>query len=101
MRPGWGSGTLGSRNPVAVLVGTNGWGLFVASPWVQVDLRDPARGSFLPTNKVSPTAGVDNPAPRGERGGTATSPTQPAVPPAPTPTPVLAKSQGFDVFVFD
>jgi hypothetical protein len=23
MRPGWGSGTLGSRNPVAVLVGTD------------------------------------------------------------------------------
>src|SRR5437868_5209989 len=36
MRPDWGSGTLGSRNPVAVLVGTVGWGLFVASPWVQV-----------------------------------------------------------------
>jgi alpha-glucosidase/alpha-D-xyloside xylohydrolase len=59
MRPGWGSGTLGSRNPVAVLVGTAGWGLFVASPWVQVDLRDPARGAFIPTNNVAPTAGVD------------------------------------------
>jgi alpha-glucosidase/alpha-D-xyloside xylohydrolase len=89
MRPGWGSGTLGSRNPVAVLVGTDGWGLFVASPWVQVDLRDPARGAFIPTNDVSPTAGVDNPAPRDGRGGAATPATQPAA------------SQGFDVFVFD
>jgi hypothetical protein len=42
--------------------------LFVASPWVQVDLRDSARGVLIPTNNVSPTAGVDNPAPRGGRG---------------------------------
>src|SRR5262245_45379075 len=97
MRPGWGSGTLGSRNPVAVLVGTDGWGLFVASPWVQVDLRDPTRGVFIPTNNVRPTAGVDNPAPRGGRGGAATAATQAA----PTSTPVPAESQGFDVFVFD
>ena len=84
MRPGWGSGTLGSRNPVAVLVGTVGWGLFVASPWVQVDLRDPARGAFIPTNNVTPTAGVDNPAPHGGGG-----------------QQVPAEAQGFDVFVFD
>jgi alpha-glucosidase/alpha-D-xyloside xylohydrolase len=89
MRPGWGSGTLGSRNPVAVLVGTDGWGLFVASPWVQVDLCDPARGVFIPTDNVRPTAGVDNPAPRGGRGGAATPPAPPAA------------AQGFDVFVFD
>jgi alpha-glucosidase (family GH31 glycosyl hydrolase) len=85
MRPGWGSGTLGSRNPIAILVGTDGWGLFVASPWVQVDLRDPAKGVFIPTNNVRPTAGVDNVAPRGGDGG--------KMPPA--------ESQGFDVFVFD
>lgn len=84
MRPGWGSGTLGSRNPVAVLVGTDGWGLFVASPWVQVDLRDPAKGVFIPTNNVRPTAGVDDPTPRG--GGEELPP---------------AESQPFDVFVFD
>jgi alpha-glucosidase/alpha-D-xyloside xylohydrolase len=97
MRPGWGSGTLGSRNPVAVLVGTDGWGLFVASPWVQVDLRDPAKGVFIPTNNVRPTAGVENPAPRGGRGGAAPLATQ--APPIPTPPP--AESQAFDVFVFD
>jgi alpha-glucosidase (family GH31 glycosyl hydrolase) len=84
MRPGWGSGTLGSRNPVAVLVGTDGWGLFVASPWVQVDLRDPAKGVFIPTNNVRPTAGVNK---------TDTTPAAPAPPPA--------EAQGFDVFVFD
>jgi alpha-glucosidase/alpha-D-xyloside xylohydrolase len=84
MRPGWGSGTLGSRNPVAVLVGTVGWGLFVASPWVQVDLRDPARGVFIPTNFVTPTAGVDNADQQG--GGN---------------LPVPAEAQGIDIFVFD
>ena len=84
MRPGWGSGTLGSRNPVAVLVGTDGWGLFVASPWVQVDLRDPAKGVFIPTDNVRPTAGVDDPPPRG--GGEKQPP---------------AEARGFDAFVFD
>jgi alpha-glucosidase (family GH31 glycosyl hydrolase) len=84
MRPGWGSGTLGSRNPVAVLVGTDGWALFVASPWVQVDLRDQARGVFIPTNNVAPTAGVDTPAP--PDGGK---------------QPVPAEAQGIDLFVFD
>jgi alpha-glucosidase (family GH31 glycosyl hydrolase) len=84
MRPGWGSGTLGSRNPVAVLVGTMGWGLFVASPWVQVDLRDPAKGALIPTDNVRPTAGVDNPAPPGGGGQR-----------------VPAQAQGIDIFVFD
>jgi alpha-glucosidase/alpha-D-xyloside xylohydrolase len=84
MRPGWGSGTVGSRNPVAVLVGTDGWGLFVASPWVQVDLRDPAKGTFIPTNNVTPTAGVDKPAP-----------------PCDGKQPAPAEAQGIDIFVFD
>jgi alpha-glucosidase (family GH31 glycosyl hydrolase) len=84
MRPGWGSGTLGSRNPVAVLVGTAGWGLFVASPWVQVDLRDSATGVFIPTNNVAPTAGVDKVA-------------QPAGGAKQWP----ATAQPFDVFAFD
>ncbi len=40
MEPRWQSDMYGSRNPVAMLLGTRGWGLFVATPWVQVDLRD-------------------------------------------------------------
>jgi alpha-glucosidase/alpha-D-xyloside xylohydrolase len=84
MRPGWGSGTLGSRNPVAVLVGTDGWALFVASPWVQVDLRDAARGVFIPTNDVRPTVGVDKSDMVG--GGK---------------EPVPAEAQAIDIFVFD
>jgi alpha-glucosidase (family GH31 glycosyl hydrolase) len=85
MRPGWGSGTLGSRNPVAVLVGTAGWGLLVASPWVQVDLRGQATGVFLPTSNVAPTAGVDKPAQPGDDGK----------------KPVPAEAQAIDLFVFD
>lgn len=84
MRPGWGSGTLGSRNPVAVLVGTDGWGLFVASPWVQVDLRDPAKGAFIPTNDVRPTAGVEK-----------------SATPVDAKQNVPAEAQGIDIFVFD
>jgi alpha-glucosidase/alpha-D-xyloside xylohydrolase len=38
----------GSRNPVPMLLGTRGWGLFVAAPWVQVDLRNPDRGILSP-----------------------------------------------------
>jgi alpha-glucosidase/alpha-D-xyloside xylohydrolase len=48
MEPRWQSDMYGSRNPVAMLLGTGGWGLFVATPWGQVDLRDPKRGVFLP-----------------------------------------------------
>lgn len=48
MEPRWQSDMYGSRNPAAVLFGTAGWGLFVASPWVHVDLRDRGRGGFIP-----------------------------------------------------
>ncbi|HEY9515809.1 MAG TPA: TIM-barrel domain-containing protein, partial [Gemmatimonadaceae bacterium] len=42
------SGAYGSRNPVPLLIGTGGWGLYVATPWVQVDLSDAKRGTFIP-----------------------------------------------------
>src|SRR4051812_23387897 len=48
MEPRWQSDAYGSRNPVAMLVGTEGWGLFVAAPWVHVDLRGKDRGVFMP-----------------------------------------------------
>jgi alpha-glucosidase (family GH31 glycosyl hydrolase) len=48
MEPRWQSDMYGSRNPVAMLLGTKGWGLFVAAPWVHVDLRSANRGVFLP-----------------------------------------------------
>ncbi len=48
MRPRWQSGAYGSRNPVPLLIGTGGWALFVATPWVEVDLSDANRGTFIP-----------------------------------------------------
>jgi alpha-glucosidase/alpha-D-xyloside xylohydrolase len=46
MRPRWQSDAYGSRNPVALMIGSEGWGLFIATPWGQVDLRDANRGVF-------------------------------------------------------
>ena len=48
MRPRWQSNAYGSRNPVALMIGTDGWGLFIATPWGQIDLRDKERASFRP-----------------------------------------------------
>jgi alpha-glucosidase/alpha-D-xyloside xylohydrolase len=48
MEPRWQADMYGSRNPVAMLLGTAGWGLFVATPWVQVDLTRKDRGEFIP-----------------------------------------------------
>ena len=33
MEPRWQSDMYGSRNPVAMLLGTGGWGMFVATQW--------------------------------------------------------------------
>ncbi len=48
MQPRWQADMYGSRNPSAMLLGTSGWGLFVAAPWGQVDLRASDRGVFIP-----------------------------------------------------
>lgn len=48
MQPRWQSDMYGSRNPVAMLVGTEGWGLFIATPWVHVDLTAKDKGVFMP-----------------------------------------------------
>lgn len=48
MAPRWQSNAYGSRNPVAFLIGTSGWGLYMPAPWVQVDLRDARTGYFIP-----------------------------------------------------
>ena len=58
MEPRWQSDMYGSRNPAAMLLGTGGWGVFVATPWVQVDLRNAARGVFIP---FKPSAGTEVP----------------------------------------
>ncbi|MBS1603104.1 MAG: hypothetical protein JST42_10590, partial [Bacteroidetes bacterium] len=48
MQPRWQGDSYGSRNPVALMIGTDGWALFVATPWGQVDLRAPDHGVYLP-----------------------------------------------------
>lgn len=48
MQPRWQSDAYGSRNPAPMLVGTGGWALFVAAPWVQVDLSAKDVGFFIP-----------------------------------------------------
>lgn len=55
MQPRWQSDMYGSRNPVAMLIGTEGWGLFVATPWVLVDLENKDRGYFIPWQATSST----------------------------------------------
>jgi alpha-glucosidase/alpha-D-xyloside xylohydrolase len=56
MRPRWQSDAYGSRNPVALMIGTEGWGLFIATPWGEVDLRGADRGVFSPWKPPSPPA---------------------------------------------
>lgn len=48
MQPRWQSDAYGSRNPVPLLIGTEGWALFVAAPWVQIDLQQKDQGVLLP-----------------------------------------------------
>ena len=58
MEPRWQADMYGSRNPAAMLLGTGGWGLFVATPWVQVDMRRDDHGLFIP---YKPPSGGDAP----------------------------------------
>jgi alpha-glucosidase/alpha-D-xyloside xylohydrolase len=48
MQPRWQANAYGSRNPVPLLIGTSGWGIYVAAPWVEVDLQNAEFGLFIP-----------------------------------------------------
>ncbi len=48
MQPRWQSDAYGSRNPVPLMIGTEGWALFIATPWGQIDLRPADHGIFSP-----------------------------------------------------
>ena len=86
MVPRWQAQAYGSRNPVAMLISTAGWGLFVATPWVQVDLKSAERGVFIPWKPPVPD-------PANQRTFTAQVQGRP---------PVDGIVPGvFDVFVFD
>jgi len=52
MEPRWQKNAYGSRNPVAMLVGTGGWGIFVVSPWVQIDLTEKEFGLLIPRHTL-------------------------------------------------
>ncbi|HEY3384552.1 MAG TPA: TIM-barrel domain-containing protein [Vicinamibacterales bacterium] len=88
MEPRWQSDMYGSRNPAPMLLGTSGWGLFVAAPWVRVDLRKGDRGVCLPWKP--PAAG----APQTE--GNQQQNLGKGLPPADAIIPGL-----YDLFVFD
>jgi alpha-glucosidase (family GH31 glycosyl hydrolase) len=48
MQPRWQADAYGSRNPVPILIGTDGWAIFVVTPWVETDLRGKDKGVFIP-----------------------------------------------------
>lgn len=64
MVPRWQSDAYGSRNPVALMIGTDGWALFVATPWGQIDLQQKEKGIFIPQNQEGQN-GVQNEANQG------------------------------------
>ncbi|MCF8222387.1 MAG: DUF5110 domain-containing protein [Bacteroidales bacterium] len=89
MEPRWQANAYGSRNPVPLLVGTGGWGLFVVSPWVQVDLRDKERGVFIPTRSLGLQVGVQDQGNQQQNSGKGLPPAENYIP------------GRFDIFVFD
>ena len=89
MEPRWQSGPYGSRNPAAMLVGTSGWGLFVVTPWGQVDLRDAGRGRFIPWRPAARDSVPQNQRNQGQGLSKGRPPADHIVPGA------------YDVFVFD
>ena len=54
MEPRWQSDAYGSRNPVPLLIGTSGWGLYFATPWGRIDLSSPDHGRFAPVEWRDP-----------------------------------------------
>ncbi|MBN2182752.1 MAG: glycoside hydrolase family 31 protein [Sedimentisphaerales bacterium] len=97
MRPRWQGNAYGSRNPVALMIGTEGWGLFVATPWGQIDLRDPDRGKFIPWQPPEPPEpnDVDSRRRRSQQQSRYTAQIQ-GRPPVDSIVPGL-----YDLFVFD
>ncbi len=89
MQPRWQGDAYGSRNPVPLLAGTGGWGLFVASPWVLVDLQRTDQGVFIPWQATGQQGDVQNQHNQHLNQGK-------GLPPAGSTTPGL-----FDCFVFD
>lgn len=87
MRPRWQSNAYGSRNPVALMIGTEGWALFVATPWGHVDMEGEDRGVFIPWQPPTPESG---------HGQGDITPQIQGRPPVDSVVPGL-----YDVFIFD
>jgi len=86
LQPRYDTKAYGSRSPVALLAGTGGWGLFVATPWGDIDLTSKETGIFTPAVPIEPGTVVSRRQQRQGRIG---------LPPAGWKTDV------YDVFVFD
>jgi alpha-glucosidase/alpha-D-xyloside xylohydrolase len=95
MVPRWQSQAYGSRNPVALLIGTGGWGLFVATPWGQIDLRDKDHGLFIPWEPPDPQEAGEGPE-RGLRNGQSLERRLQGRPPTESMIPGV-----YDLFIFD
>lgn len=48
MEPRYQTGIYGQRNPAALLAGTSGWALYIAAPWVSIDMRSKKHGLVTP-----------------------------------------------------
>ena len=86
LQPRYDTMAYGSRSPVALLAGTGGWGLFVATPWGDMDLTSKETGTFTPAVPIEPGTVVSR---RQQRQGRIGLP------------PPGWKTDVYDVFVFD
>jgi alpha-glucosidase (family GH31 glycosyl hydrolase) len=89
MQPRWQADMYGSRNPVPMLIGTEGWAIFVAAPWVHVDLRSDSTGYLIPRKPTGKETTPQNEKNQQLDQGK-------GLPPADQTVPGL-----FDLFVFD
>jgi alpha-glucosidase/alpha-D-xyloside xylohydrolase len=87
MTPWYGTGTYGSYNPVPLMIGTAGWGLFIPTPAGAIDLSDAETGTFIPAEPIAPGTVVSRRQQRKGRIG--------------LPPPEYFIPGTYDVFVFD
>jgi len=87
MTPWYGTGTYGSYNPVPLMVGTAGWGMFIPTPCGAIDLSDAETGKFIPAEPIPPGTVVSRRQQRKGRIG--------------LPPPEYFIPGVYDVFVFD
>ncbi|MBT3296863.1 MAG: glycoside hydrolase family 31 protein [Verrucomicrobia bacterium] len=87
MTPWYGTGTYGSANPVPLMIGTAGWGMFIPTPSGAIDLSDSETGSFIPADPIAI--------------GTVVSRRQQRIGRIGLPPPEYFIPGTYDVFVFD